>query len=226
MPEKLLFNVKEIDAAISVIANKINQDYANNPTPPLILCVMVGGMIFTSQLALKLTIPVEMDHIQATRYNNSTIGSTIKWLHYPNTTLANKDIIIVDDILDGGLTLTAIIAYCQSQNPSSIKTAVLLDKTNGRIEGGLAQADYTGLSLDKDHYVFGFGMDCKKQGRNRNGIFARTKEDNLAIERVASPLFSSEVNSTPEEKASENHPIETDLDMPPPPLFRQSSSGL
>jgi hypoxanthine-guanine phosphoribosyltransferase len=53
MPEKLLFNAKEIDAAISVIANKINQDYANNPTPPLILCVMVGGMIFTSQFSFK-----------------------------------------------------------------------------------------------------------------------------------------------------------------------------
>jgi len=84
--------------------------------------------------------------------------------------LKDRAVLIVDDILDGGLTLSAIVDYCRAQGARSVLTAVLVDKLNARLPDGLHSADFCGLHVD-NHYVFGYGMDYKGYLRNAPGIY-------------------------------------------------------
>ena len=93
----------------------------------------------------------------------------------PDCKMHGRTVIIVDDILDGGITLHAIRDYCQAQGAESIYTAVLVDKHEARVEGGLQTADFVGLTV-ANHYVFGYGMDYKEYLRNAPGIYVVAPE--------------------------------------------------
>ncbi|GAB1265339.1 hypoxanthine-guanine phosphoribosyltransferase [Aurantivibrio infirmus] len=177
---RLLFDELEIDAAITKIAKKISQDFSgefgldqiseSKPDSIVALCVMNGAIPFFSQLLLKLPITLELDYIHASRYNNSLSGSQVQWLARPTLSLVDKTVIIVDDILDEGITLREIGNYCIEAGAREVKTAILLEKQHGRNLTGIV-ADYLGL-LVPDEYVVGFGMDCEGIGRNLPTIHA------------------------------------------------------
>lgn len=143
---------------------------------PIMLTVMNGGLITTSELALRLNFPMQMDYVHATRYTGETTGgASVHWKHEPSLDLEGRTVVIVDDILDGGLTLSAIIEYCEGRKAKKVYTAVLLDKTEARHPEALAKADFTGLECGNE-YVFGFGLDYHEYLRNVPGIYVVAKE--------------------------------------------------
>jgi len=168
-----IYNKEQILTALKKQADVINQHLNTLPDliqPPLILPVMNGGLIYAGQLLPLLTIPVEVDYIHATRYRNTTTGFELDWKVYPQQDLKGRVVIILDDIFDEGLTLQAIVEYCQSQQAGNVLSSVLVTKNHPRREVSIAP-DFSALEV-ADRYVFGFGMDYKGQLRNLDGIYA------------------------------------------------------
>lgn len=162
-----LVNREQLDAALDAMAEAITTQLADSN--PLILCVINGGIIATGHLLPRLNFPLTLDSVRASRYGNNTAGSDLHWLYQPTTEMRNRTVLIVDDILDEGITLAAIIAWCRDQGADQVYSAVLLDKQIGREKP--VQADFVGLEID-NHYLYGFGLDYKTYLRNANGIYA------------------------------------------------------
>lgn len=140
-------------------------------TNPVMLSVMTGAMIVTGHLAVRLQFPLEMDYIHATRYRGTTRGGDLHWLVEPRIDLKDRTVVIVDDIMDGGLTLAAIIDYCRQAKAKAVYAAVLVDKRRTRESGVNFEPDFVGLTTE-DKYLFGFGLDYEEYLRNAPGIYA------------------------------------------------------
>lgn len=164
---ELLYNKTEIETALDAMAAACNQLLADRN--PLVLTVMNGGLVTAGQLLTRLTMPLTIDAINASRYQNKTVGSDVEWITKPRTSLKDRTVLLIDDILDAGITLAAIYDYCIEQGASSVYTAVLLDKNLPQSKP--ITADFIGLSVE-DRYVFGYGMDYKGYWRNADGIYA------------------------------------------------------
>lgn len=165
---ELLYSAEQIGQTLDTMASQINQRLQH--AQPLVLCVMSGAVIFTGHLLTRLDCYPEIDYVHATRYGDQTSGSTLDWRAYPNTELKDRTILILDDILDEGVTLKAIIEYCHEQGAKEVLTAVLVQKKHDRCVDDLV-SDFVGLEVE-DRYVFGFGMDYKSQLRHLNGVYA------------------------------------------------------
>lgn len=164
---ELLYCQADIDTALDTMARQINQLLAGRDL--LVLCVMNGGLVTAGHLLTRLTLPLTIDAINASRYQNKTVGDEVEWLIQPRTSLKDRTILVIDDILDAGITLAAIYDYCLKEGASSVYTAVLLSKDLPHKKP--ITADFVGLTVP-DRYVFGYGMDYKGYWRNANGIYA------------------------------------------------------
>ena len=169
LPEntQLVFSNGEIVSAIDSLADKLNTKLENET--PVVLSVMQGGLVFAGQLIPKLSCMLEIDYIHATRYNNETEGGQLQWRAYPVADLLNRTVLILDDILDEGITLQSIIQYCETQGATKVLSAVLLRKNHGRCVAKNITDNYA-LTVDDD-YVFGFGMDYNGQYRQLDAIY-------------------------------------------------------
>ncbi len=164
-----LCSAAEIEAAIDQMAMAISEEYAERN--PLAIAVLNGGMVFAGKLLPKLVFPLELDYLHVSRYRAETTGGKLDWLVSPRSDLKSRHILLLDDILDEGHTLQAIVRYCRDAGAASVKTAVLVDKEHDRkAEPGL-RADFEGVRV-ADRFVFGFGMDYQGYWRNAPGIFA------------------------------------------------------
>ena len=163
----LLFSEQEVEAALDKIAGQINHKLAE--LNPLLLCVINGGIVIAGKLVNRLTFPLTIDCINASRYQNQTTGGNIEWILKPSTPLKDRTILIVDDILDEGITLATIHDYCLEQGATAVYSAVLLDKILGHNKP--ISADFIGLEVE-NRYLFGYGMDYKGYLRNVPGIYA------------------------------------------------------
>ena len=168
-----LFSRAQVDAALDKMAQEISERLANKN--PIFLCVVVGGIVPLGNLLPRLDFPLEVDYIHATRYQRKTTGKELIWKMVPDCSLKNRTIVIVDDILDGGITMAEIIEFCKTRGASEVLTACLVEKDNARLPEGLPQADFHGLRVD-NHYVFGYGMDYKGYLRNAPGIYVVAPE--------------------------------------------------
>lgn len=126
--------------------------------------------MFAGQLATAIDADLEFDYVHATRFRGTTEGGELQWLRRPDTPLAGRLVLLVDDILDEGYTLKAIRDWCFAEAASQVLLAVLCEKRHGRSVPGLS-ADFVGVEVP-DRYVFGYGMDFHEQGRNLPGIYA------------------------------------------------------
>jgi len=174
-----LYTYEEINQALDRLADKLNLQLKGEA--PLVLCVMQGGLIFAGQLIPKLHCMLEIDYIHATRYNNQTSGGELRWKAYPDKSLNNRTVLILDDILDEGKTLQSIIRYCESQDASKIISAVLCKKIHARCvsDDSITTALTENIALTvEDDYVFGFGMDYNGQYRQLDSIYALEVEQN------------------------------------------------
>lgn len=164
---ELIHSQKTVDSAIDAIAKQLNIDYANEQ--PILLSVMGGAIYFTGQLLPKLTFALELDYVQATRYQGNTAGSQLNWVVMPKENIKNRHVLILDDILDEGLTLKAITDQCKQLAAKDIKVAVLIEKLLDKTKP--ITANYIGLSVP-NRYVFGCGMDIYGWWRNLPEIYA------------------------------------------------------
>ncbi|SEK92513.1 hypoxanthine phosphoribosyltransferase [Atopomonas hussainii] len=164
-----LFDEATVEAAISQMAAKINAELAERN--PVVFCVMNGGLIISGKLVSQLNFPLELSYLHATRYRNETTGGELFWKAKPEISFIDREVLIIDDILDEGHTLAAIIEFCKHAGASAVHTAVLVDKQHDRKARPDLKADYVGLECE-DRYIFGYGMDYKGYWRNAAGIFA------------------------------------------------------
>lgn len=162
-----LYTEAQVEAAIAEMAEAIAARLADRN--PLIVSVLNGGIIPTAKLVLRLDFPLEIDSIKAGRYQGETQGNEMRWLHKPGIPLRGRTVLIVDDVLDEGITLAEIRRWCLAEDAEAVYTAVLVDKQLGRQKP--CRADFVGLETE-NRYLFGYGMDYKSYLRNWPGIFA------------------------------------------------------
>jgi hypoxanthine phosphoribosyltransferase len=163
-----IYTELQVSQAIDAMAETIT--HRLHDTHPVCLSVMLGGLVLTGQLIPRLNFPLELDYIHATRYLGATEGGELHWLKYPTISLRDRTVVIIDDILDEGLTLHAIVEYCRQMGAKQVFSAVLVEKQRVRDKVNI-QADFAGL-LVPDRYVFGYGMDYQDQLRYAAGIYA------------------------------------------------------
>lgn len=162
-----LFTLPQIDEHLEQLARQLNQDYQHKQ--PVLLCVMNGAVMTMGHLLPKLHFILETDYIHASRYGDKTIGGELTWLAKPQIDLQDRDVLLVDDIYDEGITLESLRDFCWKLGAQTVKAVVLADKQHTSKYG--ITPEYIGLQVP-DRYVFGFGMDYKGVLRNAPGIFA------------------------------------------------------
>ena len=164
---ELIFSADEVIGAIHKIAAEITQTLSG--TAPLVLSVMGGAVVFSGQLLPLLNFPLEFDYVQASRYHNETQGKSLHWRVLPTSNVQGRTVLILDDILDEGITLATVHDKCMEMGAARVLLAVLSDKNTGKPKP--IKADFVGLSLP-DRYVFGCGMDIYGWWRNLPAIYA------------------------------------------------------
>ncbi len=164
---ELIHSAETVVAAVTRIATEISEKLSE--TNPLLLCVMSGGVPFAGQLMTQLLFPLEFDYLHVTRYGQETFGGALSWRVTPSTSLEGRTVLVLDDILDEGLTLAAIVERVLASGAKACYTAVACDKDNGKIKP--LKADFVALSVP-DRFVFGYGMDCRGHFRNLPAIYA------------------------------------------------------
>lgn len=167
-----LHDAETVQRAVVRLAGEINAEYCDRA--PLVLVVMNGGLLPAGWLMPHFDFYPEMDYIHATRYRGRTIGDELHWLAKPHKSLRDRDVLLIDDILDEGVTLREIVAWCVQQGARSVKSAVLVQKDLGR--PAATEADFVGLTVE-NRYVFGCGMDYKEHFRHLPALYALGRDD-------------------------------------------------
>jgi len=163
----LLCTADEVNGAVQRMAAEISDRLAQEF--PVVLSVMGGAAVFTGRLLPLLGFPLEFGAIEVTRYNNDTQGRDITWRLAPRDNVRDRTVLVVDDILDEGITLAAIRAKLEQMGARKVYAAVFADKDIGRAKP--AHADFVGVTVP-NRYVFGFGMDAYGLWRNLPAIYA------------------------------------------------------
>jgi len=168
----LIYDADEISAALDKLALEVSNQVkqVEDDQPIIVISVMNGGMVISGHLLTRFKFPLQVDFIHATRYRNKTTGGELEWKVEPHQSIEDRTLLVLDDILDEGYTLDAIVEYCKSKGARKVISAVLVEKKHDRRKPGV-QCDCIGLTVD-DRYVFGFGMDYKSYHRNLNAIYA------------------------------------------------------
>ena len=164
-----LYDYAAINTALDKMALEITEKLGD--TNPIMLTVMTGALIPAGHLVTRLPFPIEMDYIHVTRYRGSMRGGDLHWLVEPRSSLKDRTVLIVDDIMDGGLTLSAIIDYCKQAKAKAVYTAVFVNKLREREPTVDFEPDFVGVTTE-DRYLFGFGLDYEEYWRNVPGIYA------------------------------------------------------
>ena len=175
----LIHTAAEVTAALDRIAHAVTARLQERN--PLVVTVMGGAIVFAGQLLTRLPFPLECDYVHASRYGNQTSGSELKWVKDTHAPLAGRTVLLLDDILDEGITLAAIKARLLEHGAAEVITAVLADKDIGRDKP--ISADVVGLTLP-NRYVFGCGMDVEGMWRNLPAIYALSERPKGRSEEV------------------------------------------
>lgn len=164
MSEKIsvLISEEDVDARIKELGEKISKDYEGKEVH--LVCVLKGGTFFMCELAKRISIPVTMDFMSVSSYGNDTKSSgvvrIIKDLDQP---LKGKHVIVIEDIVDSGNTLSYLLTNLNERGPASLALCTLLDKPDRRVKD--VAVDYTGFEIP-DEFVVGYGLDYAQKYRN------------------------------------------------------------
>ena len=172
-PKLLLAQAERIHSpeVIATAITRLSQEVTEtlSASSPIVICVMSGGLVFAGQLLTQLNFPVEVDYVHASRYQNKTVGQTLTWQALPKLDLTDRVVLLVDDILDEGITLCEIHQKCLELGAKQVLTAVLVEKKLEHTKP--IAADFVGLEVP-NRYVFGCGMDAYGWWRNLPAIYA------------------------------------------------------
>jgi len=158
-----------VEAALDQMATAITERLGK--LNPLVYAVMNGGLVLTGCLLPRLPFPLELAYLHATRYGHALHGQSLDWRVPPTHPPTGRHVLVLDDILDEGFTLAAVIDALNAQGALSVSSAVLVHKCHDRKAYPGMRADFTGLEI-ADRFLFGYGMDYQGYWRNAPGIFA------------------------------------------------------
>jgi hypoxanthine phosphoribosyltransferase len=165
-----LVTQKAMEQALDRMARAITARLAGSD--PLILVVVTGGIIAAGLLLPRLRFQLRLDYVHASRYRGTTRGGELEWHYRPSEAIRGEQVLIVDDILDEGITLDALVRACAEDGAAGVHTAVLVEKRRPH----RCEADFVGVQVP-DRYLFGFGLDYKHYFRNAPGIYAVADQD-------------------------------------------------
>ena len=154
-----------MDEAIERMSGEIATRLAG--TDPLVLCVATGGIIAAGQILPRLPFQLRLDYVHATRYQGATRGGELDWRYRPSDAIRGEQVLVIDDILDEGITLDAIVRACREDGAADVYTAVLVEK----LRPHRCEADFVGVRVP-DRYLYGYGLDYRGYFRNVPGVFA------------------------------------------------------
>ena len=159
---RVLLSEEEVNTKINQIAKQISEDYKGKEVH--LLCVLKGGVFFMCELAKRITVPVSMDFMALSSYGNGTESSgNIKVKKELDESIEGKEVLIVEDIVDSGRTLSYLVEELGKRNPASIRICTLLDKPERRVAD--IHVDYTCFDIP-DEFVVGYGLDYAQRYRN------------------------------------------------------------
>ena len=164
MAEKIrvMLTEEEVDAKISEIGQRISKDYAGKEVH--LVCVLKGGSFFMCELAKRITVPVSMDFMSVSSYGNDTKSSgVVKIVKDLDDPIEGKDVLVVEDIVDSGRTLSYLLENLKNRNPKSLRLCTMLDKPERRVRD--VHVDYTAFQIP-DEFVVGYGLDYAQRYRN------------------------------------------------------------
>ena len=165
---ELLCSPAQIATALDQMAAAITAELEHRD--PLALLVMNGAFIPAAQLLSRLSFPLQVGYLHATRYQSGVRGGDLDWIALPRPTVTNRVVLVIDDIFDEGDTLKAILTEVRQQGAAAVYSAVLVNKRHDRKAAGLT-VDFVGLEVP-DRYIFGCGMDYQEYWRNLPAIYA------------------------------------------------------
>ena len=164
---ELLFSAEQVQAALHTVAQKINVALAESH--PLVLSVMGGAVVFSGQLLPMLNFPLDFDYVHVSRYGDAKKGGAMQWKVEPRENVRSRVVLLLDDILDEGHTLSVLRERVLELGASHCYCAVFADKQHGRKKP--IKADFVGMDLP-NRFVFGYGMDIEGAWRNLPAIYA------------------------------------------------------
>ena len=158
----VLLSEEEINLRIKSLGAQISEEYAGKSVH--LICILKGGVFFLCELAKRITVPVSIDFMSVSSYGDSSVSSgKVKIVKDLDMSLEGKDVIVVEDIIDTGNTLSYLFKVLSQHNPNSLKLCALLDKPDRRESD--VKVDYTGFTIP-DEFVVGYGLDYAQKYRN------------------------------------------------------------
>ena len=159
---KVLISEEEVDARIRELGEKISKEYEGKQIH--LICVLKGGVFFMCELAKRITVPVSMDFMCVGSYGDGTKSSGVVRLAKDlDESIENKEVLIVEDIIDSGNTLYYLMDVLRQRKPASLRLCTLLDKPDRRVKD--VRVDWTGFEIP-DEFVVGYGLDYAQKYRN------------------------------------------------------------
>lgn len=159
---EIMLTEEEVDKKIQELGEKISSDYAGKQVH--LVCVLKGGSFFMCELAKRITVPVSLDFMSVSSYGGDTKSSgVVKIVKDLDESIAGKDVIVIEDIVDSGRTLSYLLEMLSDRKPNSLRLCTLLDKPERRVVD--VKVDYTGFEIP-DEFVVGYGLDYAEKYRN------------------------------------------------------------
>lgn len=159
---RVMISEEDVDRRIAELAALISRDYESSSVH--LICILKGSVFFTCELAKRITVPVTLDFMSVSSYGDGTKSSgVVKLVKDLDEPLEGKNVIVIEDIIDSGRTLSYLLENLGSRNPRSLRLCALLDKPDRRVTD--VKVDYTGFEIP-DEFVVGYGLDYAQQYRN------------------------------------------------------------
>lgn len=170
----LLYDETAMESCYDRLADEITACLGDSQ--PILLPIMIGGVYLCGQLMQRLDFPLEVDYLHATRYRDRLQGNDLHWMVQATEKVKNRTVLVIDDILDKGITLHGVIENLQQAGANEVQSVVLTEKQCSRIRE--TDVTYKGVNV-ADRYVFGCGMDYKGFWRNLPQIYAVAAESDV-----------------------------------------------
>ncbi len=159
---RVMLSEEDVDLRIAELGKQISEDYAGKQVH--IIGILKGSVFFMCELAKRITVPVSMDFMSVSSYGDGTVSSgIIRIAKDLDETLEGKDVLVIEDIIDSGRTLSYLLETLQTRKPKSMKLCTLLDKPDRRVRE--VKVDYVGFEIP-DEFVVGYGLDYAQKYRN------------------------------------------------------------
>ena len=159
---RIMLSEEKVNARIAELAKQISEDYAGRTVH--LVCILKGSIFFTCELAKRITVPVTLDFMSVSSYGDVTKSSgVVRLVKDLDEPLQDKDVIVIEDIIDSGRTLSYLLENLSRRNPASLRLCTLLDKPERRVTD--VKVDYTGFVIP-DEFVVGYGLDYAQRYRN------------------------------------------------------------